>query len=85
MDDLARKSIVGLAQLIFVLGMLLFVPAWTFDFWQAWFYLFVFAVSVALITLYLWKNDRQLLERRVNVGPGAEKEKNQKRIQSSQP
>ena len=82
MDDLARKSIFGLAQFIFVLGMLLFVPAWTFDFWQAWFYLFVFAVSVALITLYLWKKDPELLERRVNVGPAAEKEKSQKRIQT---
>ena len=82
MDDLARKTIVGFVQFIGALGILLFVPAWTLDFWQAWIYLFVFAVSVALITLYLWKKDPKLLERRVNVGPGAEKEKSQKRIQT---
>jgi hypothetical protein len=82
MDDLARKSISGLAQFIGALGILLFVPAWTLDFWQAWVYLFVFAGSVALITLYLWKKDPKFLECRVNVGPAAEKEKSQQRIQT---
>ena len=42
----------------------------------------VFGASVTLITWYLRKNDRELLERRVNVGPAAEKEKSQKRIQT---
>ena len=63
------------------LGTLLFGPAWTFDYWQAWVYLFVFAASCALITAYLWKKDPELLARRVNAGPGAEKEKSQKLIQ----
>jgi protein-S-isoprenylcysteine O-methyltransferase Ste14 len=81
MNHLARKTILGFAQLIIGLGILLFAPAWTLDFWQAWVYLFVFAASAALITAYLWKKDRNLLERRVNAGPGAEKEKNQKLIQ----
>jgi hypothetical protein len=39
-----------------------FVPAGTIDYRQAWIYLFIFAVSVTLITLYLWKNDRELLK-----------------------
>ena len=82
MDALARRSVVGLAQFIGALGILLFVPVWTLDFWQAWVYLFVFAVSVALITLYLWKKYRKLLEPRVNLGPAAEKEKSQRRIQT---
>jgi protein-S-isoprenylcysteine O-methyltransferase Ste14 len=33
------------------------------------------------ITVYLWKKDPNLLERRVKAGPGAEKEKSQNRIQ----
>jgi protein-S-isoprenylcysteine O-methyltransferase Ste14 len=37
--------------------------------------------SSALITAYLWKKDPQLLERRINGGPGAEREKSQKLIQ----
>jgi protein-S-isoprenylcysteine O-methyltransferase Ste14 len=63
------------------MGILLFVPAGTLDFSQAWVYLFVFAASSALITAYLWRKDPKLLERRVKAGPEAEKEKSQKRIQ----
>jgi protein-S-isoprenylcysteine O-methyltransferase Ste14 len=80
-DNLARKSVLGFTQLIAVLGILLFAPAWTLDYWQAWVYWFVFAASSALITTYLWKNDPKLLERRINAGPGAENEKSQKSIQ----
>jgi len=83
MNNLAGKTILGFAQLIAGLGFILLATAWTLDFWQAWVYLFVFAASAALITAYLWKNDPKLLERRVNAGPGAEKEKSQKRIQVS--
>jgi uncharacterized membrane protein YbhN (UPF0104 family) len=81
MTNLTRISILGIARLIIGLGILLFVPAWTADFWQAWVYLFVFVGSAALITAYLWKNDPKLLERRVKAGPRAEKEKSQKVIQ----
>ncbi len=82
MKELARKTFFGFAFLIVALGILLLVPAWTLNFWQAWVYLFVFAASSALITAYLWKNDPELLERRVNAGPGAEKERSQKLIQA---
>jgi protein-S-isoprenylcysteine O-methyltransferase Ste14 len=44
-------------------------------------YLSIFVASSALITAYLWKKDRKLLERRLNAGPGAEKEGSQKVIQ----
>jgi protein-S-isoprenylcysteine O-methyltransferase Ste14 len=81
MTGLARKTILGFAQLVGALGVLLFVPAGTVDFWQGWGYLLVFVASAALITSYLWRNDPKLLERRVRAGPGAEKERSQKRIQ----
>ncbi len=64
-----------------MLGLCLFAPAWSFNFWQAWVYLMAFSVSAALITIYLWKKDPKLLERRVEAGPAAEKEKTQKIIQ----
>jgi protein-S-isoprenylcysteine O-methyltransferase Ste14 len=80
-NKLARKTVLGFSQLVTVLGILLFAPAWTLDYWQAWVYLFVFAASSALITAYLWRKDRQLLERRIKAGPGAETEKSQKLIQ----
>lgn len=81
MSALTKKTLIGFVQLIGALGILLFAPAGTLNFWQAWVYLFVFAVSTSLITVYLWKKDPKLLERRVNAGPGAEKEKSQKLIQ----
>jgi len=78
MKNLIQKTFIGSAQLITGLGAMLFVPAWTLDYWQAWVYLSVFGVSVALIFAYLYKNDAKLLERRLNR---VEKEKSQKRIQ----
>jgi protein-S-isoprenylcysteine O-methyltransferase Ste14 len=80
-NNLANKTVIGFTQLIIVLGVLLLAPAWTLDYWQAWVYLSIFAVSAALISAYLWKNDPKLLERRINAGPGAEKETRQKWIQ----
>lgn len=67
-------------QLICGMGILLFGPALTLDFSQAWVYLFIVAASSAFITVYLWKKDPKLLERRIK-GPRAEKEKSQKYIQ----
>jgi len=81
MNDLNRKAFTGLMNLIVVLALLLFLPAWTIDYWQAWIFLAVFSVSVLAITIYLMKEDPKLLERRVNAGPGAEKQKSQKIIQ----
>jgi protein-S-isoprenylcysteine O-methyltransferase Ste14 len=80
-DKLARSATIGFTQLIAILAILLFTPAGTLDYWQAWLYWFVFAASSALISLYLWKFDRMLLQRRIHAGPGAEDEKNQKLIQ----
>jgi len=81
MNILAGRTLLGFAQLLVFLGVALFVPAWTLDFWQAWVYLFIFIAASALITAYLWKHDPKLLERRVKAGPRAEKEKSQKLIQ----
>ncbi len=78
---LKMKTLFGFLQLILMLGICLFVPVWSFAFWQAWVYSIIVVVSSALITVYLWKKDPKLLERRVETGPGAEKEKTQKIIQ----
>ena len=78
MNNLARKTAIGSIQLIIGLGILLFVPAGTIDFWQAWAYLFIFGTAVVLINTYLYKNNPKLLERRLNR---VEKEKSQKWIQ----
>ena len=82
MTNLNRRAFIGLAQLLFTISALLFLPAWTLDYWQAWLFLAVFGVSVLAVTLYLMKHDPGLLERRVNAGAKAETEATQKVIQS---
>jgi len=81
MTTLNKKAFGGLLWLLIVIAVTLFLPAWTFNYWQAWVFLIVFGASVFAITLYLMKKDPKLLERRVNAGPSAEKEKTQKVIQ----
>jgi protein-S-isoprenylcysteine O-methyltransferase Ste14 len=54
------------------LGLLLFLPAWTLNYWQAWVFIIVFMISVNAIGVYLSLKDPVLLERRKNVGPAAE-------------
>lgn len=80
--SLYLKSLLGLAELLGVITFVLFIPSWSFNFWQAWSYLVTFAVSCILITLYFIKNDPKLIERRLHAGPTAEKEKNQRAIQA---
>jgi len=62
------------------MGLLLFVPAGTIRYWQAWAYLSIFIGASALITLDLMRRDPRLLERRMSGGPMAEKRPAQKLI-----
>ena len=64
------------------LGLLLFLPAWSFNYWQAWVFIGVFMSSVTFIGLYLSLKDPALLERRKNVGPAAEQNTVQRVIMS---
>ena len=81
MSNLLVKTVLGFLFLMAMLALALFLPAGSLSFWQAWVYLVDWAVCVILITLYLVKNDRELLAGRVQAGPTAETQKNQKIIQ----
>ena len=74
------RAWVALAILGLVMGLLLFVPAGTVDYWQAWLYLVIFIGGGALLTLYLMRKDPALLERRMSGGPTAEKRRAQQVI-----
>jgi protein-S-isoprenylcysteine O-methyltransferase Ste14 len=63
-----------------LLGVLLFFPAGTLNYWQAWVFILVFMTSVSVIGVYLSLNDPALLERRKNIGPAAEQSPAQKII-----
>jgi protein-S-isoprenylcysteine O-methyltransferase Ste14 len=82
MSNLNVKAFLGLLCTFVAMAALLFLPAWTLDYWQAWAFLAVFGVPSMAITLYLMKKDRKLLERRLRGGPTAEKERSQKIIQT---
>jgi protein-S-isoprenylcysteine O-methyltransferase Ste14 len=64
------------------LGILLFLPAWTLAYWQAWVFIVVFMASVNAIGVYLSLKDPALLERRKKVGPGEEQSIAQRIIMS---
>jgi protein-S-isoprenylcysteine O-methyltransferase Ste14 len=82
MKSLNIKAFGGLLFLLIVMAALLFLPAWTLDYWQAWAFLAVFGASALAITVYLMKKDPKLLERRLQAGPTAEKERSEKIIQT---
>ena len=71
--DLRSKAWFALAVLMAVMGLLLFLPAGTVHYWQAWVYLSIFSGASVLTTLYLMREDPALLERRMSGGPTAEK------------
>src|ERR1700731_1910630 len=61
------QSVFGLVAF----GALLFLPAGTLDYWQAWVFLAVFSIA-SLSTDYWLKKARAALERRMHAGPAAE-------------
>jgi protein-S-isoprenylcysteine O-methyltransferase Ste14 len=82
MNQLNIKAFAGMLQLLIMLGLTIFLPAWTLDYWQAWILVAIFFACTLAVTLYLMKNDPKLLERRVKAGVGAEQERSQNIIQA---
>ena len=80
---LITRALFGLAFLILVLAAGLFASAGSLWYWEAWGYLGVFGSCAAAITVWLIRNDRELLARRVKAGPIAETRRRQRVIQSA--
>lgn len=62
------QTVLGLAFFIAVL----FWPAGTFDYWQAWVFLAVFIATTILPSIYLAVRHPDALTRRLKAGPSAE-------------
>jgi protein-S-isoprenylcysteine O-methyltransferase Ste14 len=71
-----RSSVFGTLALM----ALIFVPAGTVLYWQAWAFVFVFVATTAALTVYLAVYDPALLERRMQAGPSYEREPVQRTI-----
>jgi protein-S-isoprenylcysteine O-methyltransferase Ste14 len=71
-----RATLIGAG----VMAVLIFVPAGTLHYWQAWVFMAVFEGSSIALGIYLAIHDPQLLARRMKVGPAAEQQTTQKII-----
>ena len=80
--DPGQVKRIWLRQIIFVpvFFALLLVPAEALEYWQGWLYGALFLVTTSGIGIYFLKRDPRALERRMKVGPAAEREPTQKII-----
>lgn len=82
MDSLDRQAWRGFLQLQAMLALFLFLPAGTWRYWQGWLYWLAFGGATVAITRHFLVHDRALIQRRLVVGPAAERERSQKWIQA---
>jgi len=78
--NIYTKIAIQLLLFPIIMGALIFLPAGTLDYWEAWVFVAVFFVCNVAITIWLMIKDPKLLERRMKAGPAAEKETTQKII-----
>ncbi len=71
MKTIPKMLVFGLVELV-VFGSMLFFPAGTFDYWQAWVFLAVVVLAAWIPTIYLQRKNPVVLERRMRGGPAAE-------------
>lgn len=71
MRVLAQTVISGVVGVVFF-GALLFGPAGTFNYWQAWVFIAVFVVTTLVPSAWLAVHDPVALRRRMKAGPAAE-------------
>ncbi|MDE1798263.1 MAG: isoprenylcysteine carboxylmethyltransferase family protein, partial [Candidatus Micrarchaeota archaeon] len=75
---LGRKVILIFAAAVAAVALVLFLPAGTLDYWQAWAYMAVIYVPASAVIGYFLKNDPAFLARRFQL---REKEKEQRLVQ----
>ncbi len=69
---LVIQSVVSMVFGILFFGVALFLPAWTFHYWQAWVFIAVFTASTMGPSMYLAVCKPETLARRLHAGPTAE-------------
>ena len=80
LTKLRLKAISSVLFLVAGLGALIFLPAWTLNYWQAWVLLAVYGGANLAIIVALMVTDLRLLERRMQGGPTAEQRPVQKMV-----
>jgi protein-S-isoprenylcysteine O-methyltransferase Ste14 len=57
---------------LIALGAVVFLPAGTFDYWQAWAFIAIFTAATIIPTIYIARTNPAALRRRMHAGPRAE-------------
>jgi protein-S-isoprenylcysteine O-methyltransferase Ste14 len=78
LSELKKKAFFRFIMAPIFMGLMLFLPAGSLNYWQAWIYCAVLFIPVLFVVLYFLKKDPELLERRMRF---REKEETQKTIQ----
>ena len=71
MKTIRKMLVFGLVELV-AFGLMLFLPAGTLNYWQAWVFLVVVALAAWIPSVYLLRTNPVVLERRMRGGPAAE-------------
>ena len=77
---LALQTLATAVASVAFFGALLFLPAGTLDYWQAWVFIATFTVATLVPSVYLAKRDPAALRRRMKAGPTAETRPVQKAV-----
>jgi len=81
-QSIGRQATVATVKFCLVMLVITFLIAGSLSYWQGWLFLVNFCGWSAALTVYFVNHDPKLVEQRLHVGPTAEREPSQKRIQS---
>ncbi len=82
MNTLHRKAVVQITGFLVLLGIVLFVPAGTLNYWEGWVYYVITCVGVLAVSAYFLRHDPRLVERRLRLSERGEPERAQRVIQA---
>lgn len=74
---LIKTAVIKFTAVFTFICLLIFLPAWSFRFWNGWLLIIALLIPVLLVFIYLIRNDPELLHKRLQ---GKEKEPVQKNI-----
>lgn len=75
LSELKKQVFTRFILAFIFIGLTLFLPAGTLDYWQAWIYCAVIFIPVIFVLFYFLKKDPELLERRMRMREKEEKQK----------
>ena len=73
--NLLAKVIIRFSLVMILVALILFIPAGSFKYWNAWLYIGLLIIPMTIALVYLYTHDPSLLEKRIRIN---EKEKEQK-------